>query len=79
MVRGPGKSALGAVIAGYKAAVTRDINGLSGVGQVAIWQRNYYEHVIRNDEDLRRIREYIVNDPARWSDDRYYIQSASAS
>jgi putative transposase len=56
MVRGPGKSALGAVIAGYKAAVTRGINGLSGVGQVAIWQRNYYEHVIRNDEDLRRIQ-----------------------
>ena len=34
-----------------------------------LWQRNYYEHVIRNDESLNRIREYIINNPARWSFD----------
>jgi hypothetical protein len=35
-----------------------------------LWQRNYYEHIIRNDESLNRIREYIVNNPAQWALDR---------
>ena len=35
-----------------------------------LWQRNYYEHVIRNEESLHRIREYILDNPARWEFDR---------
>jgi len=35
-----------------------------------LWQRNYYEHIIRNDDELTRIREYIVNNPAQWEMDR---------
>jgi len=38
------------------------------------WQRNYYEHVIRDDNDLSRIREYIVNNPVKWEEDEYYVQ-----
>ncbi len=34
-----------------------------------LWQRNYYEHIIRDDDDLDRIRQYIANNPARWTDD----------
>lgn len=34
-----------------------------------LWQRNYYEHVIRNEEDLNRIREYIADNPALWAED----------
>lgn len=34
-----------------------------------VWQRNYYEHVIRNESELGRIREYIVANPARWEED----------
>ena len=34
-----------------------------------LWQRNYYEHVIRNDDEMNHIREYIVNNPARWAED----------
>ena len=37
--------------------------------QAAFWQRNYYERVIRNEEELGLIREYIVNNPARWAED----------
>ena len=37
-----------------------------------VWQRNYHEHVIRNQADLARIREYVANNPARWTEDRYY-------
>ncbi|MCK9357534.1 MAG: hypothetical protein M0R22_10415 [Dehalococcoidia bacterium] len=35
-----------------------------------LWQRNYYEHVIRNDDALDRIREYITNNPTSWALDR---------
>ncbi|MGI5836043.1 MAG: transposase [Chloroflexota bacterium] len=35
-----------------------------------LWQRNYYEHIIRDEQDLLRIREYILENPARWSEDR---------
>ncbi|MBI1746932.1 MAG: hypothetical protein HYR55_10140 [Acidobacteria bacterium] len=35
-----------------------------------LWQRNFYEHIIRNEESLNRIRQYIMDNPARWSFDR---------
>ena len=37
-----------------------------------LWQRNYWEHVVRNERELHRIREYIVNNPAKWELDRLY-------
>lgn len=37
-----------------------------------IWQRNYYEHIIRNQKELHEIRGYIVNNPAKWELDQYY-------
>jgi REP element-mobilizing transposase RayT len=39
----------------------------------SLWQRNYYEHVIRKDTELYEIREYIQNNPAKWELDKYYI------
>ncbi|MFH1798148.1 MAG: transposase [Candidatus Omnitrophota bacterium] len=39
-----------------------------------LWQRNYYEHIIRDEKDLNRIREYIQNNPLNWTDDRYYVE-----
>jgi putative transposase len=35
-----------------------------------LWQRNYYEHVVRNDDELNRIRQYIADNPIRWEEDR---------
>ena len=35
-----------------------------------VWQRNYYEHIIRNPDELNRIREYIINNPLKWHLDR---------
>jgi hypothetical protein len=43
---------------------------LRGTPRVPVWQRNYYEHVIRDDADLNRIRQYIIDNPARWAIDR---------
>ncbi|MFH1665222.1 MAG: transposase [Candidatus Omnitrophota bacterium] len=37
-----------------------------------LWQRGYYEHVIRNEHDLVYIREYITTNPAKWEEDEYY-------
>ena len=40
-----------------------------------LWQRNYYEHVMRDDEDLNRTREYVSSNPLRWADDPDYMVS----
>jgi len=34
-----------------------------------LWQRNYYKHIIRTDESLARVRQYIIDNPAQWADD----------
>ena len=39
-----------------------------------VWQRNYYEHIIRNEDSYRKITEYITNNPLLWQDDVYYAQ-----
>ncbi|MFA4835623.1 MAG: transposase [Dehalococcoidia bacterium] len=65
---------LGRIIQAFKSITTVSyVEGVSRHGWPPfpgrLWQRNYYEHVIRNDDDLNRIREYIQNNPARWSED----------
>ncbi len=67
---GPPKRSLGSFIAGFKSAATQRINHLRGTPGLPVWQRNYYEHIIRNEEELNRIREYIHNNPLRWHLDR---------
>jgi putative transposase len=57
-------------VAGYKSAVTRRIRAVLDDPKLRIWQRNYYEHVIRNNDDLDRIRRYIRTNPAQWALDR---------
>lgn len=59
---------LGEIIRAFKAVATRRLRQ-SGLSEFA-WQRNYYEHIIRNDESLTRIREYIANNPLQWALDR---------
>lgn len=63
---------LGSLIAQLKATTTRRINEYRGTPGTAVWQRNYYEHVIRDERDLERIREYIAANPARWEEDGYH-------
>lgn len=70
---------VGAMVAGFKAAVTRRINGIRNTPGMAVWQRNYYEHVIRDGEDYRRIAEYIARNPMSWHQDSYYADPQSDS
>ena len=66
----PVRGSLPTIIGAFKAAATRRINALRNSGKSEVWQRGYYEHVIRDDESLKRIREYIINNPLNWEFDR---------
>jgi len=58
---------LSAIVNTFKGAVTRQCNRENLKFQ---WQSNYYEHIIRNEKDLARIKKYIANNPINWSTDR---------
>ncbi|HEX8993510.1 MAG TPA: hypothetical protein VF784_17660 [Anaerolineales bacterium] len=68
--RGPAPRSLGALIAGFKSSVTKRINALRDSPNAPIWQRNYYEHIIRNQREGERIHLYIDSNPVRWSQDQ---------
>lgn len=60
---------LGAVIGGYKSALARRINALRSTPGAPVWQRNYYEHIIRSERELESIRRYIHDNPGNWAAD----------
>ena len=60
---------LGAIIQNFKSISTRYINKMRGNPGCPVWQRNYYEHVIRNEDDLANIRQYIADNPRKWGQD----------
>jgi len=69
---GPAPKSLGAFMAGYKSAVTKRINHTRSTPRAPVWQRNYWEHIVRTDRALNAIRQYIADNPARWTLDRYH-------
>ena len=69
---GPTKRSLGSFIAGYKSRVTKRVNILRRSPGTPIWQRNYYEHIIRHDDELNHLRSYIANNPISWELDKYH-------
>lgn len=69
-LRRPERS-LGLIVANFKGAVTRRVWRVSG-SEEPVWQRNYYERVIRDEEELGRLRVYISENPLKWEEDEYY-------
>ena len=63
------RKSLGRLIGAFKTVSTKQINLIRSTPGVPVWQRNYYEHIIRNEEELNRIREYITNNPLQWVED----------
>ena len=59
-----------AIIPACISTLKRMTNQLCGE---KLWQRSYYDHIIRNEDDYRHIAEYIEANPTRWTDDRFYI------
>ena len=70
-LRSPSKT-IGAIVRGYKSSVTKQMNQLQG-GEYPVWQRNYHDHIIRNEQSYQTISNYIVNNPAKWNNDKFYI------
>ncbi len=62
-------SSISTLVRSYKSAVTKHINELRANHNAAIWQRNYYEHIIRDERDLTRVREYISHNAMKWEED----------
>ncbi|MGB5592933.1 MAG: transposase [Crocosphaera sp.] len=67
-------NSLSSFIAGFKSAVTKRINLLRQNTNIPIWQRNYYESIIRDEKSLAAIRAYIINNPSCWQNDPDYLQ-----
>lgn len=63
---GPKPRSIGAFMAGFKSSTTKQINIMRTTPGISVWQRNYYEHVIRTDDELNKTREYIINNPMQW-------------
>ncbi|MDR1346388.1 MAG: transposase [Bacteroidales bacterium] len=64
----PGTSrTIGSIIRGFKIGITKQLG-------FSIWQRNYYEHIIRNEQSYQNIAGYIIHNPEKWRDDRFYLE-----
>jgi REP element-mobilizing transposase RayT len=63
-LRSPSK-AVGSLVRGFKSSVTKRIG-------YPVWQRNYWEHIIRNDNAYQYIANYIINNPQKWENDKFY-------
>jgi putative transposase len=63
---------LGAIVRAFKASVTWRIHAMHEYDEIPIWQRNYYEHIIRDDADMRQIEEYIQHNSQRWEQDQLH-------
>jgi REP element-mobilizing transposase RayT len=67
--RGPVPGSVGAIIGQFKSLATKRINAHRHTPGNRAWQRNYYEHVIRNETDLNEIRQYILDNSVKWDMD----------
>lgn len=64
-----GKNSISSIIGSYKSAVTKHAHRL---GFEFAWQTRFYDHIIRNDLSFEEITNYIINNPANWSNDKFY-------
>jgi len=65
---------LGSVVGWFKYNATKEINAQSGTMGQRVFQRSYFEHVIRGQKDYLEIWEYIENNPLKWKLDRFYCE-----
>ena len=70
--RGTKPGSLGAIVQNFKSLSTRRINQNRGTPGKKFWQRGYYDRIIRNQQELNRIRKYISENPLNWEMDEYH-------
>ena len=68
----PTKNSIPTIVRGYKSAVTKHINELRKTPKSPVWQRNYHEHIIRNEKTFAMICDYIFHNPEKWRDDKFF-------
>jgi len=66
---------LSEIVRQLKTFSARRINTIRRTPGAPVWQRNYYEHIIRNENEMNRIREYIINNPIKWETDRNHPEN----
>jgi putative transposase len=70
--KGATSGSLGAIVGSYKSGVTRHIRKFLQHPDLIVWQGRYHDHIIRDEADLNRIREYVLYNPSRWQEDVFY-------
>lgn len=70
---------VGDMVGAFQSIVTVEyIRGVKQLGWQSfngkLWQRNYWEHIIRDEQSYQRIADYIINNPKKWNDDKFYEQ-----
>ncbi|MEZ4522994.1 MAG: transposase [Thermomicrobiales bacterium] len=78
-----GRESLSDIVGAFKSRTSRAYaDGVRDAGwppfERRLWQQSFYDHIVRDDHDLNRIRDYIANNPARWHEDREYNAWQSA-
>jgi hypothetical protein len=68
----PVEGSLSTVIRSYKSIVTRTIREMSAT-EIIVWQGRFHDHIIRSESSLNYIRQYVMNNPALWREDRFYV------
>ncbi len=68
-LRNPGKNSISTIIGGYKSAVTKHANRLK---YEFAWQTRFHDHIIRDDKSFQNISNYIINNPKKWDEDKFY-------
>ena len=71
------KNTIGDIIGAFKSLTTNEYirgvkNGKFPPFEKRIWQRNYHEHIIRNEQSLEKIQNYIIHNPQKWQDDKFF-------
>jgi putative transposase len=64
------RQGLSEIVRGFKTWTARRINEMQNTTGTPVWQRSFYDHIIRDEDDLNRIREYVMSNPLMWEDDR---------
>ncbi|NET41654.1 MAG: hypothetical protein F6K15_06855 [Okeania sp. SIO2B3] len=73
---------ISSLMTGFKSVVTRRINRIRYHGEqlttsAPVWQRNYYEHIIRSETSLNQLRQYIIENPLKWKIDQLHPNNPS--
>jgi len=65
-------NSIGAILAQIKSVTAKRINAVRNSRGVAVWQRNYYEHIVRDETELKNIWNYINTNPLHWQEDQLH-------